>query len=115
MAGGRRRAAAARRRGLHERIPDRATVARCAGSADLWRHVRDHARSRVAVVMTGPLAGLRIVEFAGLGPGPFCAMMLADHGAEVIRVDRIGGTVLGADPVGEAWNRSRKNIGVNLK
>jgi alpha-methylacyl-CoA racemase len=65
--------------------------------------------------MTGPLAGLRIVEFAGLGPGPFCAMMLADHGAEVIRVDRIGGTVLGADPVGEAWNRSRKNIGVDLK
>jgi alpha-methylacyl-CoA racemase len=65
--------------------------------------------------MTGPLAGLRIVELAGLGPGPFCAMMLADHGAEVIRVDRIGGTVLGADPVGEFWNRSRKSISVNLK
>ena len=35
-----------------------------------------------------PLTGLRIVEFAGIGPGPFAAMMLADMGAEVIRVDR---------------------------
>lgn len=65
--------------------------------------------------MTGPLSGFRIVEFAGLGPGPFCAMMLADHGAEVTRVDRIGGSVLGADPAGEFWNRSRKGIAVNLK
>ena len=38
--------------------------------------------------MAGPLAGLRIVEFAGIGPAPFAAMMLADHGAEVIRVER---------------------------
>jgi crotonobetainyl-CoA:carnitine CoA-transferase CaiB-like acyl-CoA transferase len=36
----------------------------------------------------GPLAGLRVVELAGIGPGPFCAMVLADLGAEVIRVDR---------------------------
>ena len=41
--------------------------------------------------MPGPLAGLRIIEFAGIGPGPFCGMMLADHGAEVIRVDRASG------------------------
>lgn len=40
--------------------------------------------------MAGPLAGIRIIEFAGIGPGPFCAMMLADHGAEVIRIDRPG-------------------------
>ena len=38
--------------------------------------------------MTGPLAGLKIVEMVGLGPAPFCAMMLADMGAEVIRIDR---------------------------
>ena len=37
---------------------------------------------------TAPLAGLRIIEMAGIGPGPFCGMMLADHGAEVIRIDR---------------------------
>jgi alpha-methylacyl-CoA racemase len=40
--------------------------------------------------MAGPLTGIRIVELAGIGPGPFCGMMLADHGAEVIRVDRPG-------------------------
>jgi alpha-methylacyl-CoA racemase len=40
--------------------------------------------------MAGPLTGIRIVELAGIGPGPFCGMMLADHGAEVIRVERPG-------------------------
>jgi alpha-methylacyl-CoA racemase len=40
--------------------------------------------------MTGALEGIRIVELAGLGPGPFAAMMLADHGAEVVRVERAG-------------------------
>jgi alpha-methylacyl-CoA racemase len=37
-----------------------------------------------------PLAGIRILEFAGLAPAPFAAMMLADHGAEVIRIERAG-------------------------
>ena len=36
----------------------------------------------------GPLTGLRVVELQGIGPGPFCGMMLADMGAEIIRVDR---------------------------
>ena len=65
--------------------------------------------------MGGPLEGVRIVEFAGLGPGPFCGMMLADHGAEVIHVDRIGTNVLIPDPKKEFLNRSRKSIKVNLK
>lgn len=43
--------------------------------------------------MVGPLAGLRVVEMAGIGPGPFCAMLLADLGAEVIRVERPGARV----------------------
>jgi len=64
--------------------------------------------------MTGPLAGLRVIEFAGLGPGPFCAMMLADHGADVVRIDRLGAGVSG-DARLPAWNRSRRGIGVNLK
>ena len=39
--------------------------------------------------MGGPLEGLRVVELVGLGPGPFCGMVLADLGAEVLRVDRL--------------------------
>ena len=61
--------------------------------------------------MGGPLAGVRIIELAGIGPAPFCGMMLADHGAEVIRVDRIGGRLAQTDPL----SRSRKSIAVNMK
>ena len=39
----------------------------------------------------GPLAGLRVLEFAGIGPGPHCAMLLADMGADVVRIERAGG------------------------
>ena len=65
----------------------------------------------------GPLAGVRIVEIAGIGPGPFCAMMLADMGADVIRVDRAG-SVRGGDPEvppADLINRGRRSIGVDLK
>jgi alpha-methylacyl-CoA racemase len=65
--------------------------------------------------MSGPLSGIRIVEIAGLGPGPFCGMMLADHGAEVIRVDRPGGQSLVGDPTRDLLNRSRKSLNINLK
>ena len=65
----------------------------------------------------GPLAGLRIVEFAGIGPGPFCGMMLADHGAEVIRIDRASGGRGGSQPVTskDVLARGRKSIALNLK
>jgi alpha-methylacyl-CoA racemase len=59
----------------------------------------------------GPLAGIRILEMAGLGPAPFCGMMLADHGAEVIRVEREGGWMLPGDPM----LRSRRTIRIDLK
>ena len=65
----------------------------------------------------GPLGGLRIVEIAGVGPGPFCAMMLADMGADVIRVDRAD-RVRGGDPdqpPADVMNRGRRSIGVDLK
>jgi alpha-methylacyl-CoA racemase len=39
----------------------------------------------------GPLTGLKVVEFAGIGPGPFCGMLLSDLGADVVRIDRKGG------------------------
>jgi alpha-methylacyl-CoA racemase len=61
--------------------------------------------------MPGPLAGIRILEMAGLGPAPFCGMMLADHGAEVIRIEREGGWKLPGDPM----LRSRRTIQVDLK
>ena len=67
--------------------------------------------------MAGPLTGLRIVEFAGIGPGPFCGMMLADHGAEVIRIDRASGSRGGSQPVTskDVLARGRKSIAIDLK
>jgi alpha-methylacyl-CoA racemase len=61
--------------------------------------------------MAGPLSGLKIVEMAGLGPGPFAAMMLADHGAEVIRVERAGMIGVPNDPL----LRSRRSVSLDLK
>src|SRR5260370_12961460 len=72
----------------------------------------------------GPLEGVRIVELAGIGPAPFCAMLLADMGAEVIRLDRAA--KVGHDdsrvggPPGEEYRfnllaRGRRNIAVDLK
>ena len=65
----------------------------------------------------GPLVGVRVVEIAGIGPGPFCAMMLADMGADVIRVDRVS-SVRGGDPSAppaDVLNRGRRSIGIDLK
>ncbi|MCW2666377.1 MAG: L-carnitine dehydratase/bile acid-inducible protein [Frankiales bacterium] len=61
----------------------------------------------------GPLAGLRVVELAGIGPGPFCAMMLADLGADVVRVDRPGGGSGGARE--SLLNRGRRSVVLDLK
>ena len=61
--------------------------------------------------MTGPLSGISIVEMGGIGPAPFAAMMLADHGAEVIRVERTGLIGFDKDPL----RRSRKSISLDLK
>ncbi|MET7401324.1 CaiB/BaiF CoA-transferase family protein [Dactylosporangium sp. NPDC005572] len=66
--------------------------------------------------MAGPLHGLRVVELAGIGPGPFAAMLLADLGADVVRVDRIGAaSPVGADPAGDLLNRGKRSIAVDLK
>ena len=64
--------------------------------------------------MPGPLSHLRIIELAGIGPGPFCGMMLADMGAEVIRVDRPGGNPSAAAGH-DVLFRNRRSIAVNLK
>jgi alpha-methylacyl-CoA racemase len=65
----------------------------------------------------GPLAGLKVIEIAGIGPGPFCGMMLADLGADVVRVDRAQ-NVQGGDPAVPPLDllaRGRRSIGVDLK
>jgi alpha-methylacyl-CoA racemase len=66
---------------------------------------------------TGPLAGIKVLEVAGIGPGPFCGMMLADMGAELIRIDRAD-RVRGGDPgkpLADILARGRRSIGVDLK
>jgi len=64
----------------------------------------------------GPLQGVRVVEIAGIGPGPFCAMMLADMGAEVVRVDRAQGVSgLPGNNQFDLINRGRRSVGVDLK
>ena len=65
----------------------------------------------------GPLQGIRVIELQGIGPGPFCGMMLSDMGAEVIRIDRAG-NVSAMDkenPPIDVLARGRSSIGVDLK
>lgn len=61
----------------------------------------------------GPLQGIRVIEMAGIGPGPFCAMMLADMGADVLRVDRKTANALPVDDPVTA--RGRRSVTVDLK
>ncbi len=64
----------------------------------------------------GPLSGARIIEFAGIGPGPFTAMMLGDMGADVIRVDRAA--QVASNPARQSKDvaaRSRRSIAIDLK
>ena len=63
--------------------------------------------------MAGPLSGIKLVEFVGIGPGPFCGMILADLGAEVIRIDRAsqhgqGNTI-------DFQHRSKLSLSADLK
>lgn len=65
----------------------------------------------------GPLVGFKIIEIAGIGPGPFAAMMLSDMGAEVIRVERVQ-AVRNEAPTGVHWDvmlRGRRNVAIDLK
>jgi alpha-methylacyl-CoA racemase len=68
--------------------------------------------------MPGPLAGVKVIEFGGIGPGPFCGMLLADMGAEVTLLERPGGTLAtqlfggGRETVA---NRGKRSLGIDLK
>src|SRR4029450_2110810 len=64
----------------------------------------------------GPLEGIRLVEIAGIGPGPYCAMVLADMGAEVVRVVRPGPSQFGGGSAPhDLLSRGRRSICVDLK
>ncbi|MBU2645426.1 CoA transferase [bacterium] len=63
----------------------------------------------------GPLKGIKIVEMGGIGPGPFCAQMLSDMGAEVIRIDRKGGSDYLVEAKYSVLLRGRRSIAVDLK
>ncbi|MQS08197.1 CaiB/BaiF CoA transferase family protein [Streptomyces alkaliphilus] len=63
----------------------------------------------------GPLAGLRVVELAGIGPGPFAAMILGDLGADVVRVDRPGSGWPHIDPRWDTTNRNKRSVLLDLK
>jgi alpha-methylacyl-CoA racemase len=69
------------------------------------------------VAGTGPLRGVRVLEFAGLGPGPFCGMLLADLGADVVRIDRRGsrGGLIGSLGATSLLDRGKRSIALDLK
>ena len=68
---------------------------------------------------TGPLTGIKILEIAGIGPGPYAAMLLADLGADILRIERKEGIaamrMIGMDPAKDISNRSRPAIAMDLK
>jgi alpha-methylacyl-CoA racemase len=77
-----------------------------------WNNaVLDKPASQSAIRTSGPLAGYRIVEFAGIGPGPFACMMLADMGAEVVTLDRVGAK----KNLKSVAGRGRKVVELDLK
>jgi alpha-methylacyl-CoA racemase len=75
------------------------------------KHVLDKSAVSSSTRSSGPLAGFRIVEFAGIGPGPFACMMLADMGAEVVTLDRVGAR----KNLQSVASRGRKVVEIDLK
>jgi alpha-methylacyl-CoA racemase len=66
----------------------------------------------------GPLNDVKVIEFAGIGPGPFCGMLLSDLGADVIRIDRLTGPTGGSRPTSDRFSvtqRGRRSIAMDLK
>src|SRR4051812_10452228 len=94
---------------------------RCRGSGKAGQTVdRDRTAADCPMPMakgenemaTGPLSGIRILEFSGIGPGPFCGMLLSDMGADLLRIDREDGA-RGEKP--HVTRRGRKSVALDLK
>ena len=77
------------------------------------------SRENISHVGQGPLSGIRVVEIAGIGPGPFAAMMLADLGAEVLRIVRPASvrssSARASREAGQVLNRGRRSAAIDLK
>jgi alpha-methylacyl-CoA racemase len=71
-----------------------------------------HHKIREDIMGQGPLSGLKVVEFAGIGPGPFCGMLLSDLGADVVRIDRKGA---GRGAPSDITSRGRRSVALDLK
>src|SRR3954451_23912327 len=96
---------------MARRVRQRTVLAGAAGSAGARRRPLGRG-DPMTTSATGPLAGVRVIELAGIGPGPYAAMMLADLGAEVVRVDRPG---QGPDAGQPVTMRGRRMITLDLK
>jgi len=72
---------------------------------------------RFGAAVMGPLAGIKVIELAGIGPGPLCCMLLSDMGAEVVRVDRIGPSGLGVGMPSrfDLLGRGRHSVAIDLQ
>src|SRR3954463_8088246 len=81
-----------------------------------WRVLSAPSEQHIGGVV-GPLQGVKIVELAGIGPGPFAGMLLSDMGADIVRIDRAGQVNPGVfdKPTLEPLYRGRRSIGVDLK
>lgn len=80
-----------------------------------FSQLNDSFTTKGAFSMSGPLTGIKIVEFEGLGPAPFCGMMLADHGAEVVRIDRPTSQPDTMRMTDAVLSRTRRRVTLDLK
>src|SRR5271154_1440465 len=103
--------------------------ARAAGTAPTWHRsgvgltvARGAGHDPAMAERSGPLSGIKIIELAGIGPAPYTCMMLADAGAQVLRLERAapgaverGEANKDAGPHWDLLNRSRPSVGIDLK